>query len=113
MFLNFEKDWVSFSCGLGVVGNFSDDEEWASGNLYHFNKDSVEEDRKEEGVYTTFGTGIFLAAFIKDSRDCEEAYKHLTSKFTLLYESPVRENIRTGNQFYFCIFDGLSEPKEK
>ena len=84
---------VSLTCGLGVVGDFS----FSKSESWEWNKREVLQAPEK-------GTGFFVAGFI-DTNVCEKAYKQLCEKYTLIYQSPVRTNRNTYNQFFFCIFD--------
>jgi hypothetical protein len=84
---------VSMTCGVGVVGDFN----FTESNLSSwYTRTRL---RAPSG-----GTGFFIAGFIETS-ECEEAYKQLCKKHTLIYQSPVRINRNSHNQFFFCIFD--------
>ena len=83
------RDWVEGSCGLGLVADFSVDSAWG------------------RVVITTgkHGGCDFLQAGFIDESDCQAAYEQLCAKYKLVYQSPVRKNRNSGNDFFFCIFD--------
>ncbi len=82
---------VDFNCGLGVVGNFD--------TTYSLNTAQQITSR-----FTSYGTGFFVSGFVDDEA-CKRAYKFLTLRFKLVYQSPVRKNTNSDNDFFFCIFD--------
>lgn len=49
------------------------------------------------------GAGLHIANFI-NSYACREAYKDMSKKYKLLYQSPVRQNNNSGNHGFFCVF---------
>lgn len=82
---------VIHTCGLGVLGNFSTSAgEWC--------------EHRQLLTAPPGGTGFFVAGFIPTS-ECKLAYEKLTKRYKLIYQSPVRINTNSGNQFFFCIFD--------
>lgn len=83
---------VVWTCGLGIVGDFGSD----------YWKKSVDEVKQSFAHYE--GTGFFVAGFVNTSV-CEKAYKELCDKNKIVYQSPVRKNKNSDNNFFFCIFD--------
>lgn len=59
------------------------------------------------------GAGWILVGFI-NTVECREAYEQLKKLYPVVYQSPVRENLNSANDFFFCIFDaaGLEKPVE-
>lgn len=79
---------VPGTCGLGVVYAFNTD--WAEGiNL---------------GQLQRHGTGFFVAGFIS-TKKCRKQYEAIAEKFPIVYQSPVRRNRNSGNDFFFIVFD--------
>lgn len=79
---------VSGTCGLGVVYAFNTD--WAEAiNLDHLKQQ---------------GTGFFVAGFIP-TKKCRKQYEAIAERFPIVYQSPVRRNRNSGNNFFFIIFD--------
>lgn len=58
----------------------------------------------------TLGTGFVQAGFI-DTPICKQAYELLCSKWPLVFQSEVRKNKRSGNKFFFAVFD-VKNPRE-
>jgi len=58
----------------------------------------------------TLGTGFVQAGFV-DTLICKQAYKLLSFKWPLVFQSEVRKNKRTGNKFFFAVFD-VKNPKK-
>lgn len=78
---------ISYGCGLKYVGGFY------TGHMKFTNK-----------AVCNYGTGFFVAGFI-DNEICKKAYDYFCKTTKLVYQSPVRLNKNSGNQFFFCIFD--------
>lgn len=53
------------------------------------------------------GTGFVIAGFINNS-NCRKQYEKLADKYPIVYQSPVRRNRNSGNDFFFIIFDARS-----
>lgn len=83
---------VSGSCGLGILKEFREN------SNYYRNID-------EEFVHCG-GTGFYVAMFVVGDDTCTKAYEILKAKHPIVYESPVRFNVNSGNNVFFCIFDG-------
>lgn len=52
---------------------------------------------------TLGGIGYAVAGFI-DNDVCRQAYAEMCERFHLEYQSPVKRNPNSGNNFFFCIF---------
>ena len=52
----------------------------------------------------TGGADWCLASF-RNNPDEKEVYDWIKSKYPIVFQSPVRKNRRTGNQWFFIIFD--------
>lgn len=50
------------------------------------------------------GAGWLAVGFI-DDRNSKEAYEELCEAHKLVYQTPVRRNTNSGNDFFFAIFD--------
>lgn len=89
---------INGSCGVGVVYHFTPDDRFGSKNAPF-------------GQLHAGGAGWTLASFVVGNEVCDAAYKELKETFPIVYQSPVRTNVNSGNEFYFCIFDrGEQEP---
>lgn len=91
-----ERDEHPFCCGVFEVGNF------------YYGQLGGEYDIKLSDHFPTLtqgGTGLFTATFI-DSPPCREAYKKLTDKFTLLFQSEPRLNRNSQRDVFLCVFQG-------
>lgn len=55
-------------------------------------------------VHNKGGCGFLSVAFI-DTEPCKVMYQTLKRLYPCLYQSPIRMNINSGNNFFFCIFD--------
>lgn len=92
------QDTVNWTCGLGVIGNYSTLRPVYS----HSNTLSTLDEA---------GTGFYVAGFI-DTVECKAMYDELIAKFPIVYQSPVRQNVNSGNDFFFCVFD-VGQPVEE
>lgn len=82
---------VDWTCGLGVWGNFHT---WA------------------DPMHTLGmgGIGYSVAGFI-NSVGCKEAYHWIAENKVIVFQSPVKLNTNSGNQFFFIVFkDKENEP---
>lgn len=79
------------TCGLGLFYNFfkTDDLSW----------DTPLKRKANQG-----GAGYAVAGFI-DTPECKEAYEILAKRFKIVYQSEVRENSNSGNDFFFVVYD--------
>lgn len=82
---------VHGACGVGVVWDFSN----ALHNKWH----------RTVTEMTKGGCGWICAGFIEGDKVCDEAFLQMSNKFKLMYRTPTRKNINSGNEFYFAIFD--------
>lgn len=91
------------ACGVGNAYGFS------TLNCTQYGKNTAEQYKKystKEWVknYNTGGCGFLSAAFI-DTTECKKMFQFLRDNFPILYQSPIRFNVNSGNNFFFCIFD--------
>lgn len=84
-------DWEELdnTCGVNLFNYFTDD--YAESAYY---------------LFPLGGANLAVAGF-KNSYICEEAYKQLAKKYHIAYQSSVRRNKRSGNMFFFVVYDGL------
>jgi hypothetical protein len=83
---------VNWSCGLEVVGGF------------RYNRYDWENDTSLLENRVGSGTRMVLAAFV-NTKECRDAYKIITKKWPVLFQSPVRRNRNSGRDFFFIIYD--------
>jgi hypothetical protein len=76
---------VSGTCGLCVLWGFKEPEGYSAPSL-------------------NGGTGFCVAGFV-DHFNCVRTYKEIARKYPIVYQSPVRRNKNSGNDFFFIIFD--------
>ena len=81
------------SCGIGVIYGL---ESLFGRDLSH--------------LVPSGGAGWELVAFIENDK-CSMAYKTLKKRWPIVYQSPVRRNINSGNNFFFCIYDTSDNEK--
>lgn len=84
-----EFSTVAGACGVGVIHNFG------TSNYY-----SAEATSRNPG-----GAGWLCAGFIYKNKMCDQMFKELNDKYKLVFQTPVRTNINSGNEFYFAVFD--------
>ena len=90
--MDFQQDTLPNTCGVGVLYEFN--------NMWGFDPTQINE----------AGCGWYVAGFI-NTPNCLEAYNELCEKLTLVYQSPVRLNVHSNRDFFFCIFDA-GQPDE-
>lgn len=80
------------TCGLDVI--------------YAFNRQTGDVARfgREISQLQIRGAGFSVAGFL-NTRICRQVYLELSKKFKAVYQSPVRINRNTGNDFFFVIYD--------
>lgn len=89
--VHYSEETIDWSCGLSVIGAF-----YKTVDEYY----TLARGRAgEEG-----GTGFFIAAFI-NTENCRAAYEELIKNYRLVFQSPVRMNVNSNNDFFFCVFD--------
>lgn len=50
------------------------------------------------------GAGFTIANFVNEN-NCKKTYKVLSSRYPIVYQSPVRKNSRSGRDGFFVVFD--------
>lgn len=93
--MNFDVDTLPGSCGVGVLYSFS--------NNFGY---SCEDLLNGEG---RAGCGWYVVAFV-DTEACHKMYQECCEKLKLVFQSEVRLNMNSNNEFFFCIFDA-GEPE--
>lgn len=84
---------VSQTCGVGVLGLFRE-------------KNPGKGWPKIDKVAHKGGCGWVISGFTNKRPDYKQAYDALCKRWGKpVYQSPVRRNTRTGNQFFFAIWD--------
>jgi hypothetical protein len=89
MTTTYHADIFSGTCGLGILYDFERNGRWGT---------PIGQNPGEAGC------GWYVAGFI-DTPLCKEVYEKCCESFTLIYQSPVRINRNSGNEFFFCVFD--------
>ena len=83
-------DAVTGTCGIGVFYELSNSSSWRDVNIAK---------ATHEG-----GAGWLVVGYI-DTDICKEAYEILKKRFPIVFESPKRKNVNSGNEFFFVIYD--------
>lgn len=91
--INYYSDPAQETCGLAVVNGFG----------LTASNDGISR------IPRLSGTGFAVAGFI-NTHTCRQMYTAINSAHTIIYQSPVRENSRTGRAFFFIVFD-TKKPK--
>lgn len=73
------------------------------GNWYGFYKNSIY--IHCSGFNPKTGGANWCLASFRNNPDEKEVYDWIKSKYPIVFQSPVRKNRRTGNQWFFIIFD--------
>lgn len=84
---------IAGSCGVGNVFDYTICPE---GTYYRSDLEKIQ---------TEGGCGWIFASFIENDDVCQGVYKVMQRKWKLMYQSPVKLNINSGNKFFFCIFE--------
>lgn len=96
-----EKETLPGACGVGIIYEFSiDDEEDPDWSW----NDSIDPS-------IVGGAGWTGAGFI-DKQYCKEVWAWMTKRYKVAYKTPIRVNKNTGNKFFFALFDGKSPRPE-
>lgn len=88
----FEEYSISGACGISHICDFTNN--WGWGERKYFPSA-----RQMEA-----GCAWALIGFI-DTPTMYDVYQAACIKYKLVYQSPVRRNKNSGNDFFFCIFD--------
>lgn len=91
--ISINSGTIAGSCGVGMVFD------------YRICKDSDYWNISLEKYQTEGGCGWVFAAFIEGDETCEQAYEIMKNKWKIMYQSPIKLNINSGNNFFFCIFE--------
>ena len=94
-----EHGTVAGACGVGSVSGFD------------YNKPMwMNEESLTKG--TEGGAGWLTAGFIEKAI-CKDAYHTLCKKYGApIYQSPVRKNVNSDNEFFFAVWDCLGKTKK-
>lgn len=79
------------TCGVGLLYNFRE-------------QNNAWNDYRKISSRPTGGAGFDVAGFVS-TPECQRAYEELCKKRKLIFQSPVRVNKNSNNDFFFCIFD--------
>ena len=97
--MKFEyEDAVYGACGVSSLCGFG------TTSIWH----EEQHDTKDLPKETRAGCGWVVCGFI-DKRPSKEMYDDMTSRYPMVYQSPVRKNKNSRNNFFFCIFDVRSD----
>ena len=80
---------VTGACGVGVAYYFGD----------------TDYSDYEIAGQNPGGAGWLCAGFIKDDKICDKAFGELADKYKVVFITPPRKNVNSGNDFYFAVFD--------
>lgn len=89
-------DTIPGNCGVGYLYDIVKQNPT---ERYYWNSSTTINQLRNQG-----GPRWLLSGFT-NSPELEEAYELLCNKYKLVYQSPVRRNENSGNNFFFCIFD--------
>lgn len=90
MKIYFTEDTIEGACGVS--------------NFYQFYPSFWGDECLNLPTVLQGGADFAFAGFINEP-NCHKVYEALCSKYKLVYQSPVRENRNSLNDFFFCIFD--------
>lgn len=80
---------VDGACGVGVISEF--------GTTKHSGPEATS---RNPG-----GASWLCAGFIYKNDLSDKMFKELNDKYKLVFQTPVRINVNSGNPFYFAVFD--------
>lgn len=103
--LYVEDRSVPSNCGIGYLAYFSYTYDRYSDHLEFENFVDRIPERKEGGC------GWYITGFV-NSPQCKDLHERLMKEYLLIYQSEVRTNENTGNDFFFCIFDTRNKPQK-
>jgi len=75
------------ACGIELCFDFTDEKRLYNMDISHIKG----------------GAGFALLAYVDDTI-CYKMYEAMAKKYPILYQSPVRKNLNSGNDFFFCIY---------
>ena len=78
-------------CGINILYGFEAPSTYWQKLNYHF-------------PILSQGTGFTIANFVNEN-NCKKTYKVLSSRYPIVYQSPVRKNSRSGRDGFFVVFD--------
>ena len=85
-------------CGVGLMYSFTKDKILYSDQINIKNHDFEDYDS------AVGGCGWQIACFI-DTKECAQMYKEIKERFPIVYQSPIRHNVNSDNNFFFVVFD--------
>lgn len=98
---------ITGGCGIGIMYSFSKDKIQWSDQINIKNHDFEDYDS------CVGGCGWQIAAFV-DTKECEQMYKEIKECFPIVYQSPIRHNVNSYNNFFFIVFDtGQPNPENE
>lgn len=105
---------VPGACGIDAACNFELAEkvtkykDYWSGKMVEYKRYPLVGEKPQGG-------SDWLISGFNKSKVCEQAYKELSEKYPIVYQSPVRNNRNMGSRhpFFFAIFDTKKEPTPK
>ncbi len=80
---------LDFGCGVQEVGQFK---------TYGYSHDE-----KLEPASLHSGTGYFISSFINEEV-CRRAYELINKQFKIVWQSEVKINSNTNNEFFFIVY---------
>ncbi len=93
------------ACGVSVIYNFGDND-WGT-NLDILHNDPGEDEEFDPDDCVGGGAGWCCAGFNYTEKS-NKMWDYLNKRFKLVYRTPDRINVNSGNNFFFAIFDTRS-----
>ena len=88
-----EKTEYYGACGLSLFYDFTYEGTWNNHSIKNIPGGAA---------------GYSFAAFIPTAA-CRRAYEEFSERFPIVFQSEVRLNTNSGNQFFFCVYDTSKE----
>jgi len=96
-------DFIGGACGVGIIYDFQN-----QGPDYR--RDPWDDSQPINTINGNGGAGWELIGFI-NTKLCKKAYNRFKQRFPIVYQSEVRTNINSGNEFFFIMCDRKSKDK--
>jgi len=86
-------DWIGSTCGVGEISGYHNPSD-------HYSPDNLTpENIKDSGG----GIGYNIAGFL-NSNNCKAVYEEIKRDYDIVFQSPVKRNKNSGNDFFFIVF---------
>ncbi len=95
--MKVQAEIVSGACGIGVLYEFASD-------FYHYGN-------PVKDVVNPGGTGYICAGFVHGNELSDKVFAEMEKRGPCVFKTDVRENVNSGNEFYFAVFDWAQDDR--